>query len=615
VDYDKLYARSGYESLILKQPHIRFEGLWEVGGRYYIVCPSLDSEPKSSSGRPISDWFHNECRIVGSPVSLVNKIPEGAIKIPERTAVELSLLHGEPLTVFEVYREISNSLPRTFPLLGVSSPGGNLIIEVSRRLSDEEVGELDIVLSNYKIDIEYDIKVKCGAIRCEDKWEVSNPNASANSLDLLPVRSLQSSLPATVASAYEEDEEFWIDNRVSLLSSNDLRREDVLPDAFMKGASCLIDATVFDTNNLRAYLPIYRRLIIVMPLKKHLDKALNGFGVSKKEIIELVSRGRVQFVLPQPIQRYDAGFIAEIKSARSSAVLLSRRLSIASVIETRSRVPFLYPALGSAERRALIEAFSSVKNIKIGGIARVLGKSLGVAWSGMERNLSARGAMGTMTHGVGPLLGELAHGMTGRDLTLEITTSSMSVEWAAALRSTYFPVETNDYSSYAAANLCASLYSGVRNSPTVNPVKDFQSFVTGILTLDNDAPILELDSALTSRDTDQLADLLNRAHSQEERQSLIDKMNGKIRQYESVDARLKRLDIFSLGGAVAGVITGNAYISLGVWIVQYILAKADPSIDFGGRMLDWARAVNTHTSADVVLLSRIRNKVNSITNR
>ena len=92
-------------------------------------------------------------------------------------------------------------------------------------------------------------------------------------------------------------------------------------------------------------------------------------------------------------------------------------------------------------------------------------------------------------------------------------------------------------------------------------------------------------------------------------------MNDKIRQYESVDARLKRLDIFSLGGAVAGVITGNAYISLGVWIVQYILAKADPSIDFGGRMLDWARAVNTHTSADVVLLSRIRNKVNSITNR
>ena len=119
-----------------------------------------------------------------------------------------------------------------------------------------------------------------------------------------------------------------------------------------------------------------------------------------------------------------------------------------------------------------------------------------MVWNGKKSK--CRGAMGTMTHGVGPLLGELAHGMTGRDLTLEITTSSMSVEWAAALRSTYFPVETNDYSSYAAANLCASLYSGVRNSPTVNPVKDFQSFVTGILTLDNDAPILELDSALTS---------------------------------------------------------------------------------------------------------------------
>src|SRR5690606_26613021 len=108
----------------------------------------------------------------------------------------------------------------------------------------------------------------------------------------------------------------------------------------------------------------------------------------------------------------------------------------------------------------------------------------------------------------------------------------------------------------------------------------------------------------------QLADLLNRTHAREERQTLIDEMNDKIRQYEKISARLNRLDIFSLGGAAAGAITGNVYVPLGIWIAHYILSRADPSIDFGGRALDWVRAANAYTSADVVLLSRVRDKIN-----
>lgn len=612
MNHDQFYARSGYESLILQQPHINFNGLWEIAGRHFIVCPSLDSSPMTSTGKPLVDWFNSECRVIGSPVSLVKKIPEGAARIPERTAIELSLLHGEPLTISEVYREVSNSLPRQFPLLRMTSPKGKLIIEIGRELSNEEIVELEIALSNYKIDIEYELKIQSDYTPQEGSQKRNfNPYICLDNLALLPSRALRSTLPGKIREAYREDEDFWIDHRVSLLSSNELGRADILPRAFLGGtSSCLIDATVFDTNNLRTYLPIYHRIIIAMPLKEHLSKALHGMGVSKHEILELVSRGRIQVILPQPVQRYDVKFIADVLNANASSILLSRKLSIASIVETRSRIPFLYPALGTYDKRAILEAFVSVNDPKMGRIARAIGNNLGSAWVGMERNISTRGAMGNMTHGVGPLLGQIVTQITGRDLTLELTTSAMPVEWAAALHSTYFPFEGKDYSTYPHASLCASMYSGVRNSPTVNPVKDFQPFVNDILTLDNDAPILEVDSAFSPRDIKQLADLLNHTSDEEDRQALVDKTNEKIRQYEKNSARLNRLDIFSLGGAAAGALTGNIYLPLGIWIAQYILSKSDPSVDFGGRSLDWVRGVNAYTSANVVLLSRVRNKIN-----
>lgn len=613
MNYDKYYARSGYESLILQQPQIYFEGLWEVNDRYFIVCPSLTTSPITSSGKQLADWFDNECRVIGSPVSLIQKTPPGATRVPERTAEELSLLHGEPLTISEVSREISNALSRQFPLLRMTSPKMILIIEVSREISNEEVIELEIALSNYKIDLNYEIVVRNSCLEEEDKQDKKfNPYIGVDNLALLPSRMLPDAMPSEVRDAYAEDEEFWVDHRVPLLASNDLGREAVLPHAFRaETSSCFIDATVFEPTNIRTYLPIYHRIIVAMPLQKELLKALNGFGVSKQELLELVSRGRVQFILPQPIQRYDIRFLAEVLNANSSSILLSRKLSMASVVETRSRLPFLYPAFGTQDRRAVLEAFASVDDPKLREISQSIGQNLGLTWLGMERNLSVRGAMGNISHGIGPLLGKLVTQVTGRDCELELATSSMPVEWAAALRSTYFPVERGGYSSYSSASLCASMYSGVRNSPTVNPIEDFQSFVSGLLTLDNDAPVLEVDSAFSHRDIDQLAALLSGMNDRGERQVLIDKANENIGQFEKNSERLNRLDFYSLGGAAAGVLSGNLYLPLGVWIAQYILSKADPSIDFGGRAMDWVRGANSYTSADVVMLSRVRKKVSS----
>lgn len=609
MNHDKYYARYAYEALLLQQPHIEFLGLWQAGTMYYILCPSLTQAPMTVDDKPLAEWFDRECRPVGSPVRLVSKIPDGATRICERTVEELSLLHGEPLTGREVSQEIAAALPKQFPLAIVGAGNGKLVVNVTQPLSEDETTELEIALSNLKIDLPYEIRVAPeAAAEYEEKASSKRKLLGGHDLALQASRSLSKSLPEPLRHAYSEDEECWVDNRLRLFSETSLTKGRLLPVDFLQPTSaCFIDATAFTPRNIRNYLPIYRRIIFAMPLASNVRPALEGLGVERAQLLELVRRGRVQFALPQPLDRYDPVFLAEVLEARPSALIFSRRLCMASVVETRARAPFLYPTLGALERRELIEVFESVNDPKYGPIARSIGRSIGKAWVGMERTISQRGAIANLGYGVGPLLAQVIRQLTGRDVELELGYSGASVGWAAALNATYFPFENETFSEAKAASLCASMYSGVRNAPLVNPIKDFNVFVEGLLTIDNDAPVLEIDSVFTTRDIDRLGAFLRGIDPDGE--EVLQALNDKIARFERNQGRINRLDILSLGGAAAGALTGNIYLPLGAWVVQYLLSKADPSVDAGGRVIDWMRAANALTTPNAVLVSRIRKKL------
>lgn len=636
MNHDQFYVRHDYERLILSQPQIQFEGLWVKDQKYFILCPMLDSSTKTKEGDALIDWFNNSCKVIGSPTQLVSYIPDDAIPVPIRTAEEVALQRGEPLKIDDLFLELSNSLPLSFPLLqlkSVSLGSSKIEVQVSRELNEDERIELDITLENIGELPEYTISVKSEEVtkkQIEDRANFAKKYKQSDNLSLLPSRRLPANVPSSVRETYQQDAEFWIDNRGGLFNGNELTKEHVLPSEFRsKNSTCLIDATAFPPDNLRVYLPLYQRIVIAMPLKESFDQALLKFNVSRKELIELISKGRVQFILPQPIQRYDVDFIADILNTNPHAVLFSRRLSIASVLETRSRVPFLYPTVGAEEKLALIRAFMSVKEPELRKTFQIIGYKLSQIWIGMEKNINARGAMGNMGHGVGPILDGLFSSLKGEDYGLKLVMNSMAVEWSAALNATLFPFESPDYSNYGAAAVCASMYSGIRKDSVnpVNQIKEFQPLVNGLLTLDNDAPILEVESVFSHRDIDQLHNLLHKQKTNDDIQLLIQEMNEKVKHYEKESSRLKRIDVAGLIGAlpstglgIASMASGSlvsggaavAFIPLGIWLANYVFNNADPSIDFGGRALDWVRGVNANSSADTVLLSRIQGKLSTI---
>lgn len=611
MNHDKFYARYAYEAMLLQQPHIGFEGLWKVGPMYCILCPALAQAPVTVDGKPLVEWFDNECRPAGSPVRLVGNVPEGSMRISERTVEELSLLHGEPLTGPEVGLEIAAALPKQFPLEVVVARNAKLIFNVSRPLLEDEQIELEIAMSNLKIDLPHEVLVRPGAAEeQEKKTSEIKKLLGEGDLALQAGRALGGTFPASLRHAYSEDEEFWVDNRLRLFSESNIAKGELLPSDFVQSNSaCFVEATSFKPRNIRNYLPIYHRVILAMPLASRLEEALIGLGVERAELLELVRRGRVQFALPQPLHRYDARFLAEVLDARTGSLIFSRRLCMSSVVEARARAPFLYPTFGSLERRRLIEVFESVDDPRYGPIARAVGRSMGKAWVGMERTISQRGATANLSYGVGPLLASLIQQLTGKKLAIELAFSGASVGWAAALGATYFPFEGDGFSEAKAASLCASMYSGVRNAPLVNPLRDFNVFVEGLLTIDNDAPVLEVDDVFTAKDIDRLGAFLKGIDPEGTGDDVLKSLNEKVARFERNEGRLNRLDILSLGGAAAGALTSNVYLPLGAWVVQYLLSKADPSVDVGGKIVDWVRAANARTTTNAVLISRIRRKL------
>lgn len=440
-------------------------------------------------------------------------------------------------------------------------------------------------------------------------------------IDLIPSRRLPNNFSKELKQLYEEDEDFWIDRCMNVLTTTQITVKDILPKTFSnRGSRCLVDAAVFPTKNLRTYLTLYRYVTLVMPLTDSYSNALATLQVKQQELVELAKRGRVQFLLPQSLDRYPLSLLQDLADVAPSSLLFSRRLASITIIDSRRRMPLLYPPFGTLERAEFLRTLERAKlDPIIKNVADALGGELAQIWTNAESSVHYRGAMATGTLEAGPIIAAIYKQLTGRDVFLELCSASSSVEWAGALGATVFPVEVDGgYSEQVACELCASAYSGIKKEKIPTSFGEVETIVQGLLTLDNDAPILEVAEVFSNRDVDRIGQIVQKiaenSLTEDALSCEIQKINEKVEAYERHSDRLNRLNLTGLSAALAGITllsnpTATAYIPLTQWIVEYLLKNADPRKDFGGYFIDWIRGLNTWTTGDIVLVSRLRAKL------
>ena len=193
--------------------------------------------------------------------------------------------------------------------------------------------------------------------------------------------------------------------------------------------------------------------------------------------------------------------------------------------------------------------------------------------------------------------------------------ASVPVGWAGALDATIMPSRIEDETQQKRMELCASVYSGTLLGAPLTAIGDIEMLIKNLLTLESDAPVLELDEAFGDRDSLRLSEIVHRMVKNhptpaELREATLE-FNDKVRAYSAQSKRMESMDLIGPAGLMGTyLVTGDpgtaVFVGLSAWFLGLVLKGLDPSHARCGALIEWVRGVNLHTTPDVVLVSRLR---------
>jgi hypothetical protein len=626
-DYDDHYARWSYEQLLLQQPHVGFDGLWRVGFHHYVVCPTADTA-LTPEGEGLRAWFHHKCRAVTSPIEIVTTRPEGAERVPERTASERAVLAGAPRNARDTLADLSLALPRDFPPFALDNPGAEIHIVTREPLTSEQkaVAQASYRSLGHFPLLHFDVQPDRDPVA--DPFRYDLPVLQSGDIDLIPSRRLPNTYGRDLRFLVEEDDDLWVAARDRLFATSHRNPRELLPADWPEDVlTCVVDATVFPPENIRTYLSLYDIVQLALPLGDKFSENCNALGVTFDELKKLVMSGRVRLLLPQPIDRYPKAWIESVAEEAPQNMLFSRRLAAATIADARGRLPLLYPPLSPSERYALLHAIASSADDLVGAAARPrfvqFVCELGELWSQAEWSVQSRGAMGTSHLGIGGIAGALYENITGRDIRLELWSAAQKVEWAAALGAHVFPGGSGGYDEGNACDLVAGVYGpGGSGRLGVQP-KTALSAITDLLALDSRVSVVDFAAEFSSSDINRLRETVLKLTREnvdpDYLADAIEKFNKEVRRYERRPDLLKGVNVvglFSAGAAAMHAVDPSiahlvplAGTLLG-FVVNRVIDEVPRHSAVAGTVVDYLNsAFSGQLRSDAVLVARAKRDV------
>jgi len=521
---------------------------------------------------------------------------------------------GEPLNSRDADLLMAQLLGRRFPFVSFGcEPGEKCVVAVTRALDAAETRQLEESYSRFSIDLPLHVEIL-------ESPAPSKPfrfTRGQGDIHLLTARYLPPEAPHVLRQRMEQDEDFWSSAR-RLIWSPDSDQIEAVPESFTSdGGGCLVDTAIWTAGNIRSYLALHRPATFVLPLASNTARLLESLRATERDLLELARIGRVRFVAPQAVDRYDPGFLAALCEAAPDAVLLSRRLAVATAVECKRRLPLLYPSAGTLERHAMLAMISELANLQRDKMQRdifeALGSTLKHSWSQTEYRLQFEGAMSTSAVGFASFVAELIKRWHGRDLLIEAHAASMTVEWAVALNMSLFPVESPGYSAVPISELLAAAYLGTRQAPAAASLGASERILSGILAPLNDASVLDVCEAFDGRAMTRLRNIVHRVADQSLTTEILDdevrKFNKEVRRYERRKSRLGWIDFAAPAGILAAQfqLGASAWVPWALFIVSRVLTMQDarPS-GWLGHLADRIESARTVSTRDAVFVSRLR---------
>lgn len=618
LDFEPI-ARQVYDAFLVSAPGAPVEGLFRHERNFFIVSPAVGAA--MPDGRTVQAWFDHSLRPLAMPISLVASRPVDSVEVRPRSRDELSDGFGIVRTRRDVARDLSVFLPATFPLLAVEVEERTLVVVVSRELDVTEERQLRAVVERRGDPLPLEVTIR----------EVSEVPAvvesymapgHSHSLEILPARRLPTTLSTRVRVSLEDDEEFWRENYRRVFDGRLSAADALTAPRHSAGEACVV-GTTFPPENVRTYFSMFSKVVLVMPLADQTDTILDALGVSRSSLTELVSRGDISFIAPQSVDRYDAGFLAQMLEANAHSVTWSRRLAAAAFADQVSRNPLLAVPGNALDRRVVLRCLARLEESsgEAGGLARAMRLGLADAWPYYEHLVHVRGAMASVGGPLARVARALAMDIWSKDYSIELGAAATSIEWASALGASFAPFESEGYSEIAHAELLLAIHSGVERAPTPLARATEFSVAKDLLVVDSDVDVFDFVHELQAGDLARFRDLVRGvarpSRTAEEVEEIVSMWNRQISAYERRPDRLRSMSLVGFAlGAVSKVLGAPDLVSISA-VVGAALPAALTLINEEvvgerasvGSMFDNINARLANVQPGTVLLSRMRKLV------
>lgn len=606
--------RNNYESFRFETHALSHKGLYTDGKKIYaIIKEVLGNEERRVA---LENHYEQFRTIATPPVVIVGEELPGFIKIPLRDSFEKSHLFGQPLVMSEFINQLNIHIPKKYHPFNADMKWGTneFKIVLKNEITSDEKEEIQLICESlghqgfsYVFEVNPDINDYPGVVNFKD-------NARDN-LQLVASGLVQKQFSKDILDRYEEDEDFWVQNRGLVFSGDGLERQDgFLPNDFLgKSTKCFVDASVFERRNLRVYLSLYEKVVIALPFKSKERDFYGMFGINSLELKELVYRGRLLFVVPQNLARYSQSLLQEIIEVNPNAIIFSRRLAATAIQGIQKKTGIIGATFSSDEQYEFLYYCARSNSEGL----RFLAKSLSEQWQFSEYMIDKEGAVSVFRAGFSNLATKLFEAK-GRDLSIELATASSSYEFAQGLNAHHFPFDSDQYSEVAACEAVSSLYSGVVDNSQFIRESEISMLLENVLAINNDMNVLELDDALTSNNLRAIPNILKSYSnlSSDELGLKLYELKKELMQIERNKSNMAALDFTgAFGPSVAGAVmelngvTGGGYVSLGGWLLKALCHYSGQSKLADNPIFTRLSSVNHRVSQDAVIIKRCRDSI------
>ena len=293
--------------------------------KYVILCSNIPDDFEK-----IKTYFDRSIRYVTLQISLSDQVPEHYIEelFPIDMEHPVDDFRATARTRDEIEEYIYGRYHDFDIRKIVPSEGGinfHMDIYVGSDVSDKQIARLQKELT--EVDFGTDqIQVLRTTDPPEDKTKL-NPQDSVMWLNT------NKSYPFTVAET-----DFWYDN-IEAIYDGSVKRKDLsfCRDGELK---CFVNASVFPVINLRSLLLLYDTVYLALPIENFLDEFLEMQGMKKKELVQLVSMGKVVLLLGNDETRYDRQVILDAYKESPDSVIGRRAMNammIAQLVEMKNQ--------------------------------------------------------------------------------------------------------------------------------------------------------------------------------------------------------------------------------------------------------------------------------------